>query len=203
MGKTIKTVNTIGRVAAFGNSVNAVNKQYKMLNKLEKMQNKTDLEMNALKGLKRSLTTKWIVGVVFTILFSWGVCVFLQGGEAKDTILGDYDVETSYVKDGYVRYGSDDSQYYIGDLGYEENTWLYICLDEESGDVVTVREMNAVNDEWGMMQNQLFRKAGIILVVAFTVLFLGLFLALGIFEKPLRKWYAQYSLEHPGWYEKL
>ncbi len=141
MGKTIKTLNTIGRVAAFGNSVNSANKQYKLLDKLKKMPNKTDLEMKAFKGLRRSLICKWIVGVIFTILFGWGVCVFLQGGEVKDTIQGDFDVETSYVEDGYIRYGSDDTEYYVGNRGYEENTWLYIFLDKESGEVVTAKKV--------------------------------------------------------------
>lgn len=203
MRKSTKKIITRGRTAAFRNSDNSVKKQYKCLDKLKKMPNKTDLEMNAWKGLRRSLICKWIVAICFTILLCWGILMFLKAGDIKDTILGGYDVETSYVKNGYIRYGSSDMEYYVGDLGYEEGIWLYILLNKESGEVETVKEMNAVNDEVGVKQNQLLKQAGIILGGAFAVLFFGLFLALGIFEKPLRKWYAEYSPEHPEWYENL
>lgn len=203
MRKLIKRIIAIGRIAAFRNSVNSVRRQYKCLDKLEKMPNKTDLEMKAWKGLQRSLICKWIVAICFTIIFCWGIFMFLKVGDVEDTILGDYYVETSYVKNGYIQYGSDDREYYVGDLGYEENTWLYILLDKESREVENVKAMNAVNDEIGEKQYQLAKQAGIILGGAFAVLFLGMFLALGIFEKPLRKWYTVYSKEHPEWYENL
>ena len=203
MNKIQRRIVAMGRIAGFRNSVNSVGKQYKCLAKLENMPDKTDLEWKAWKGLRRSLRCKWMVAICFTILLCWGMFVFMKVGDIKDAILGDYSVETSYVKNGYIRYGSDDREYYVGDLGYEENTWLYVLLNKESGEVENVKAMNAVHDEVGEKQSQLTKQAGIILGGAFVVLLFGLVLAIGIFEKPLRKWYAEYSVEHPEWYENL
>ncbi len=203
MRKILRKIIALGRIMAFRNSVNSVRKQYKCLNKLQKMPSKTKLELDAWKGLRCSLICKWIVAICFTILFCLGIFTLLKAGDIKDAMLGDYYVETSYVKNGYIRYGSDDKEYYVGDLGYEENTWLYILMNKETREVDAVKEMKALNDEVDVKGRELLKQAGIIIGGAFWVLFFGLFLALGIFEKPFRKWYAEYSLEHPEWYETL
>ena len=203
MRTLIKKIIALGRIAAFRNSVNSVRKQYKCLDMLEKKTNKTDLEIDAWRGLKCSLICKWIVAICFTVIFCLGIFTLLRAGDIKDAILGDYYVETSYVKNGYIRYGSEDKEYYVGDLDYEENTWLYVLMDKESKEVEAVKEMKALNDEVDVKGKALLEQAGIIIGGAFLVLFFGLFLALGIFEKPFRKWYAEYSLEHPEWYENL
>lgn len=66
-------VTKAGRVAAFAHSARNVDALYKYKRILEEMPDKTDLEMNALKGLKYSLICKWIVAIITVIGICWGI----------------------------------------------------------------------------------------------------------------------------------
>ena len=50
----------------------------------------------------------------------------------------EYNIETGYVKDGYIKYGSNDTLYDVSDLGYEEGTWLNIYINKDTKEVEKV-----------------------------------------------------------------
>ena len=157
----------------------------KLGSELEGKQYRTELEEKALKGLKRSLLCKFLVAIAVCISIMWSTWLFCSATDHDD---GGYMIETSYVRNGQIKYGSDDTWYDVSDLGYEEGTWLYLYIDPDTKLLEYTRPMNEVNEEQGARESELLTKALVIFGAGMAVLVVGLVIALGVFEAPFRKW---------------
>lgn len=105
----------------------------------------------------------------------------------------EYNIETGYVKDGYIKYGSNDTLYDVSDLGYEEGTWLNIYINKDTKEVEMVEDMFKVKEEEAQEEGRLLTQAAVILGITMVVLVVGLIIALCVFERPFRKWYKMYT----------
>jgi len=152
---------------------------------LELKEKRTELEEKALKGLKRSLLCKFIVAIVFCVAIIWSVWLFCTATDHDD---GGYLRETSYVRNGQIKYGSNDTWYDVSGMGYEEGTWLYIYINPETKLLERVSPMNEVNEEQGARESELITRALFVFGAGVIMLVVGLILALGVFEAPFRKW---------------
>lgn len=164
-------------------------KLLKWVSFLEEKKNRTDVEEKALKGLKRSLTCKFFVAIVVCIAVCWSIWLFCMATDHDD---GGYLIETSYVRNGQIKYGSDDTWYDVSDMGYEEGTWLYLYINPDTKLLEYTRAMNEVKAEQGARESELITKALTIFGAGMVVLVVGLIIALGVFETPFRRWIKEY-----------
>ena len=156
---------------------------------LETKQNRTEFEEKALRGLKRSLACKFIVAILFCIALFWSALLFCMATDHDD---GGYLIETSYVRNGQVKYGSDDTWYDVSNMGYDEGDWLYLYINPDTKLLEFTRSMNEVKAEQGARESELLTKALMIFGAGMAVLVVGLIIALGVFETPFRRWVKEY-----------
>ncbi len=156
---------------------------------LENKKNRTEQEEKALRGLKRSLLCKFLVAIVVCAAIIWSVWLFCMATDHDD---GGYEVETSYVRNGQVKYGREDTRYDISHLGYEEGTWLYLYINPDTKLLEYTRPMNEVKAEQGAKEDELITKALWIFGAGMAVLVVGLVFALAVLEAPFRKWVKEY-----------
>lgn len=156
---------------------------------LEEKKNRTEVEEKALRGLKRSLTCKFVVAILFCIALIGSAWLFCMATDHDD---GGYLIETSYVRNGQIKYGNKDTWYDVSDMGYEEGTWLYLYINPDTKLLEYTRTMNEVKEEQGARETEFLTKAGILFGAGMIVLIVGLVIALGVFETPFRRWIKEY-----------
>lgn len=156
---------------------------------LEDKKKRTEEEEKALKGLKRSLICKFFVAIAFCAAIIWSARLFCMATDHDD---GGYLVETSYVRNGQIKYGNKDTWYDVSPMGYEEGTWLYLYIDPDTKQLDHTRPMNEVKEEQGARETEFLTRALVIFGAGMVVLILGLVIALAVFERPFRKWIKKY-----------